>query len=166
METSTYRKVSTMFETSTTSLLKGINTLVKQLVILIQQTAKTINKHLEDVYSIYWDDQNDESKMIDPEMKRKVRLCRDEILPDLNELCTDLVSVQKLVGIEREPLDLDVTDVKKIFDHVKQSINDTKEDVGVIDLCDSDEEIEDVLARHPPMIGRISHVKAEDLFEC
>ncbi|GFH61100.1 hypothetical protein CTEN210_17576 [Chaetoceros tenuissimus] len=160
MHSSTSSKVSTMFQSSNVNLLKGIDDLVQQLVTLIGQTAQTINKHLEDVYSIYWDDQNDESKMVDPEMQRKVRQCRDALLPDLNKLCSDLVNIHKLVGIEREALDLDVTAVESLDDVIKRTINEAKEGNEIIDLCDSEEDFEDVLAKLPPAKNSARNMKS------
>ena len=149
MQSMTENKVQGMFENSKVSLLKGIEGLLKQLVSLISQSSLTITKHLEDVYSIYWDDQNDLSKALNSEMQERIRKCRDALLPDLNQLGAVLGNAQALVGIERTELDLDVMAVESLDNTVKRIINTARDKGEIIDLCDSDEEIEDIIAKLP-----------------
>jgi hypothetical protein len=166
MLNTTKTKVRTMFDRSTLALLTGIDELVNQLVHLILQTSATISKHLQNVYSICWDDQSEQSKNLDQESQRIVRSCRDALLPDLNKLCKDLASVQDKLGIEREALELDVMAVECLDKTIQRKSDEAKASGLVIDLCDSDEEIENVLSRLPPTAKLIVpplNVKAESM---
>mmetsp|Transcript_20904 Transcript_20904/g.30612 ORF Transcript_20904/g.30612 Transcript_20904/m.30612 type:complete len:178 (-) Transcript_20904:139-672(-) len=148
-----------MFDESSMQLLTGIDKLVQELVILISQSGQTISNHLSSVYSICWDD-NKQTKLIDPETLAKIRACRDSLFPDLNDLCNNLNAARELVGIEREELDLDVMAVDSLENTIQRKMDDAENRGEVIDLCDSDEEIEAVLSRLPPARSML-RVKAE-----
>jgi hypothetical protein len=152
--------VDNMFNESKITLLRGIQGMVNQLVDLIQKTDHTIRKHLEDVYSICWDDQRETQKIIDPAMKQKIRECRDALLPNLNKLRDDLVAAQELVGIEREAPELDVMAVDSLDMTIQRKIHDAEARGEIIDLCDSDDE-DDELMRLAPYKPYNNRVKAE-----
>ena len=80
MQKTTETKVKKMFDKSTLNLLEGINAIEKKLVSLIIKTGKSISTHLEAVYSICWDDRSEKSQNMDPEMQRKVRACRCNVI--------------------------------------------------------------------------------------
>jgi len=155
--------VNDMFHESKITLLSGIQEMVNQLVDLIQKTSHTIAKHLEDVYSICWDDQIETQKIIDPEMKQKIRQCRDALLPSLNKLHNELVAAQELVGIERESLELDVMAVDSLDATIQRKIDDAQAKGEIIDLCDSDDEDTEYLFRTPSNHSFYDKVKAEFL---
>ena len=150
MDSTTRHNVSVMFNASEIALLKGIGGLIEKLVELIGQTSATISKHLEDVYSIYWDDQNDQSKIVDPDRQGQVKKCRDSLLPDLNRLRDDLGRIQDLVGIERESWDLDIIAEESLNDTIKRKVTEAAKKGEIIDLCDSDVEIDEILQKLPP----------------
>jgi len=160
METAAQCNVQSMFDGSIIQLLKGIDNLVKQLVTLISESGQTISKHLENVYSICWDDQ-EQAKMIDPEMQGKVRASRDSLLPTLNKLWKNLDTARNLMGIEREELDLDVMAVESLDNTIKRKLDEATCNGEVIDLCNSDEEIDTILSRLPAETPLLSQVKAE-----
>ncbi len=94
----------------------------------------------------------------------KVRACRDALLPNLNQLCADLAKIQDNLGIERDALDLDVMAVESLDTTIQRKIAEAEKSGEVIDLCDSDEEIEVVLSRLPPvkpMANRAMKIKAD-----
>ena len=103
--------VQSMFSESTVELLKAIDAMIKQLSSMITATAQIISKTMESVYSVCWDDQSDKTALIDPAMQQKVRECRDRLLPDLNRLRQKQDETMRLIGIEREELELDVMEV-------------------------------------------------------
>ena len=149
MQTTTQKKVTIMFDESTLNLIRGIDGMVKNLVALISKTDLTVSNHLKSVYSICWD-QSEQSKTIDPELQRKIRASRDALLPVLNTLFADLGAVQDMVGIKREALDIDIMAVESLDTTIQKKLDKAEEAGEVIDLCDSDEEIEDVLSKLPP----------------
>lgn len=51
MESTTTLKVREIFDNSMTTLLKGIDLLVKEFVTLISKTSETISKHLEEMFT-------------------------------------------------------------------------------------------------------------------
>lgn len=150
MHTTTEEKVQDMCTQSTPTLLQGIDGLVEQLVTLNSQASEIISKHSKNVYSICWDDQSEQSKNHDPELQRKVSACRDALLPDLNQLCADLAKVQDKMGIERETLDLDVVAVQSLDNTIRRMIEEALQSGEIIDLCDSDEELDAVPSKLPP----------------
>ena len=160
IETTAQRNVLSMFDESGVELLKGIDGMVTRLVTLISESSQTISKHLEDVYSICWDDQSEKSRMIDPVMKQKVRACRDGLLPDLNKLCKDLDGAREIVGIQRECLDIDVMAVETLDNTIKRKLDEAKDKGEIVDLCDSDEDVETIIRRLPPA-NPFPNVKAE-----
>ena len=80
MQKTTEKKVKKMFDKSTLNLLEGIDAIEKKLVSLIIKTGESISTHLEAVYSICWDDRSEKSQNMDPEMQRKVRACRCNVI--------------------------------------------------------------------------------------
>lgn len=152
--------VDDMFNESKITLLSGIQEMVNQLVDLIHKTGQTISKHLEGVYSICWDDQRETQKIIDPEMKQKIRQCRDALLPHLNKIRDELVAAQELVGIEREAPELDVMAVDSLEHAIQRKIDDAATKGEIIDLCDSDDEFDELIMR-PTFISYNNRVKAE-----
>ena len=150
MDSTTSHNVSVMFNASEIALLKGIDDLIKKLAEQIGQTGTLISKHLEDVYSIYWDDQNDRNKIIDPDKQIQVKKCRDSLLPALNQIRNDVGKIQDLVGIKREDWDVDVIGAEDLETSIDRREEEATKNGEIIDLCDSDEEIDEILNKLPP----------------
>jgi hypothetical protein len=108
MENHARRVVGSMFDESTVELLKGSSELIGELASMIAAAVEAIGKNLETVYSVCWDDQTDGTSLNEPEMQRKVRECRDKLLPRFNKLREFQDNAMSLVGIEREVLEQDV----------------------------------------------------------
>jgi hypothetical protein len=132
--------VNSMFDQSTIGLLKGIDVLINDLVRLILSTGESVNKHLENVYSICWDDQSDKTTLIDPGMQQKVRECRDRLLPGISKLCDSQDDARELVGIERKEVEIDVMAVETFDSSLERKLEEAASKGQVVDLCDSDDE--------------------------
>ena len=150
MKSKTRPKVSVMFNESEIALLKGIDDLIIKLAKLIGQTGTSINKHLEDVYSIYWDDQNDRSKIIGPDRQMQVKECRDSLLPLLHQIDNDVGKIQDLVGIERKTREIDIMGTEILKKSVKRRVDKATDKGEIIDLYDSDVDIDELLKKLPP----------------
>ena len=98
--------VTGMFDDAMRKLLSGIEALVKRLKQMIASTSDVISKSMNTVFSICWDDQQAEA-LIDPEMQKRMRECRDKLLPKLNELVEIQNGACEMLGIEREDVELD-----------------------------------------------------------
>ena len=98
--------VNGMFDDAMRKLLSGIEALVKRLKQMIASTSDVISKSMNTVFSICWDDQQAEA-LIDPEMQKRMRECRDKLLPKLNELVEIQNGACEMLGIEREEVELD-----------------------------------------------------------
>lgn len=154
--------VQGMFDESTTELLKAVHDMVKQLSSMIGATAQIIAKTMEGVYSVCWDDQSDKAALMDPAMQQKVRECRDKLLPDLNKLRQTQDETMRLVGIEREELELDVMEVASWEKQNAEKLQKAIDQGDLIDLCDSDDEaIAENLARMPPPPSSTVRIKAD-----
>ena len=141
--------VQGMFSESTKELLAAINDMITRLSSMIAASANVIAKSMESVYSVCWDDQSDKAALMDPAMQQKVRECRDKLLPDLNQLRQKQDETMRLVGIEREELELDVMEVASWEKQNAEKLQKAIENNELIDLCDSDDEDTNV-ARMPP----------------
>lgn len=140
-----------MFDESTAELVKAVYDMVTQLSNMIAATADVISKTMEGVYSVCWDDQSDKAALMDPAMQQKVRECRDKLLPDLNKLRQTQDETMRLVGIEREELELDVMEVASWEKQNAEKLQKAIDDGELIDLCDSDDDaIAENLSRMPP----------------
>jgi hypothetical protein len=69
-----------------------------------------------------------------------MRKCRDRLLPDLNRLRQTQDEAMRLLGIEREDLELDVLAVDTFEQRQEKKLKEAFEKGEVIDLCDSDYE--------------------------
>jgi hypothetical protein len=124
MATGAQKVVNRMFSDATRNLLAGIQSVIHRLHAMIVSASQVIHKTMENVFSMCWDDQSGASaKLIDPAMLKKIRECRDALLPDLNRLCEIQAGASALLGIEREEMDLDLMAVETL---VKSSIVDLK----------------------------------------
>ena len=59
-----------MFSEATQELLKAIASLIKQLASMIQAAGPLIYKSLASVYSVCWEDKQDNAHFVDPVQKR------------------------------------------------------------------------------------------------
>jgi hypothetical protein len=152
-----------MFDESTIELMKAIDAMIKQLTAMISATSQIIAKTMESVYSVCWDDQSDKAAFIDPEMQQKVRECRDKLLPDLNQLRQKQDDTMRLVGIEREELELDVMEVASWETQNAKKLQEAIDNNELIDLCDSDDEETSNahVARMPPQPSSTIRIKAD-----
>lgn len=140
MASKSQRAVNGMFDNAMEKLMGGIDTLVKQLKLMIESTSEVIGKAFENVFSICWDDQQS-AALISPEMQKAIRECRDKCLPELNELVKLQGCACELLGIEREELELDVMGVETFDQTLARRKEEAKKNGDLFDLCDSDAEI-------------------------
>jgi hypothetical protein len=134
--------VVSMFDESMRNVLSSISDLINRLSSLISATSSIISKSLETVFSICWDSQSDKSTLMDPAVQQKIRDCRDALLPELNRLLETQNEASKLLGIEREELELDVLQVESFEDSLKRKQTEAEKKGDAFDLCDSDAEID------------------------
>jgi hypothetical protein len=96
---------------------------------------------MESTFSICWDDQSGKENLMNPVMQKKIRECRDAVLPELNELCEIQGEACTLLGIEREEFELDVMAVESLEQSLERKLEEAKMKGDAFDLCDSDAEI-------------------------
>lgn len=84
---------------------------------------------MEDVYSVCWDE---------CEISKLVRNCRDSLLPDLHQLTMAQGKAIDLMGLEKQPLDLDLTAVASWDDVYQNKLHEAERTGKVVDLVDSD----------------------------
>lgn len=140
MSSNSQYAVNGMFDDAMGSLLAGIDSLIKRLKNMIESTCDVIKKSLESVFSICWDDQQAEA-LVSPEMQKKIRECRDALLPTLNELMKIQSEACDLVGIEREEIELDVMGVETFEQQLQRRKEEAIKNGDCFDLCDSDAEL-------------------------
>lgn len=87
-----------MFDDATRTLLSGIHNLIKQIKSMIEKSGEIVQKNSAVVFSICWDD-TEAKKQISPEMAKKIRDCRDSLLPSLNQLITIQGEACDLLGM-------------------------------------------------------------------
>ena len=141
MQQQSNQAVNGMFDDAMRKLLSGIEALVKRLKQMIASTSDVTSKSMNTVFSICWDDQQAEA-MIDPEMQKRMRECRDKLLPKLNELVEIQSSACDMLGIEREEVELDVMGVESFEDMLKRKKEEAIKNGDMFDLCDSDAELD------------------------
>ena len=149
IENNIMNSVDSMFNESTTTLVKGIETLIESLARRIVKTGEDLSKHLKNVYSICWDDQSEKNFALNPLVKQKIRECRDKLLPSLNQLYQIQNDALELVGIERREMELDVMAVESLESGLKRKFHEAATKGEVIDLSLSDDETKDFLAKEP-----------------
>jgi hypothetical protein len=141
MATNSQEAVNGMFDDAMKKLLDGIESVIKQLTAMIASTTVTISKIMESTFSICWDDQSGKENLMNPVMQKKIRECRDAVLPELNELCEIQGEACTLLGIEREEFELDVMAVESLEQSLERKLEEAKMKGDAFDLCDSDAEI-------------------------
>lgn len=152
--------VNRMFSDATRNLLAGIQSVIQRLHAMIASAALVIHKTMENVFSICWDDQSGAStKLIDPEMLKKIRECRDALLPELNRLFEVQTGASELLGIEREEMELDLMAVETFDQSLERRLEEAKKKGEVIDLCDPDAELPDFPP--PPRNTFMSSIKVK-----
>lgn len=89
---------------------------------------QVISKSIDSVFSILWDNsKTDKSAAImDPELMKKMRDCRNALLPDLSKLVDKQQSACKLLGIEREDIELDVLGVETFEQSLGRKLEEAK----------------------------------------
>jgi hypothetical protein len=108
---------------------------------MIASTAVVISKTMESTFSICWDDQSGKEKSLPPLVQKKIRECRDAVLPELNELCKIQGEACNLLAIEREEFELDVMAVESLEQSLERKLAEAKLKGDAFDLCDSDAEV-------------------------
>lgn len=140
MASNSQRAVRGMFDGAMKKLLAGIDSLIKQLKTMLGATSGVIGRSFNNVFSICWDDQQSQA-LISPEQQKKMRECRDALLPELN----DLVKIQEeacaVLGIEREEVELDVMGVESLEQTLARRKEEAIKRGDMFDLCDSDTEL-------------------------
>jgi hypothetical protein len=134
--------VTSMFDESMNKLLRGINDLIKRLTAMISSTWEIISKNMQSVFSICWDDQSDKKTFVDPAVQKRIRECRDALLPELNRLYEVQTYASGLLGIEREELELDVMGVESFEQSLERKRKEAEDNGAAFDLCDSDAELD------------------------
>ncbi|KAL3800233.1 hypothetical protein ACHAWO_013815 [Cyclotella atomus] len=83
MATSSQDAIRGMFNDASSMLLKGIQEIVDKLKGMILATSEVFKKAIDSVFSILWDTgiADKSAAMIDPEMMKKIRDCRNALLP-------------------------------------------------------------------------------------
>ena len=141
MASGAQKLVNRMFSDATRNLLAGIQAVIQRLHAMISSASLVIHKTMESVFSICWDDQSGTvAKMIDPAMLKKIRECRDGLLPELNRLCEIQAGASELMGIEREEMELNLMAVETFEQGLERRLEEAQKKGEVIDLCDSDAE--------------------------
>ncbi|GAX13628.1 hypothetical protein FisN_14Lh361 [Fistulifera solaris] len=141
MATGAQKVVNRMFSDATRNLLAGIQSVIQRLHAMIASASQVICKTMENVFSMCWDDQSGASaKLIDPAMLKKIRECRDALLPELNRLCEIQAGASALLGIEQEEMELYLMAVETFDQVLDRRLEEAKKKGEVIDLCDSDAE--------------------------
>lgn len=131
--------VQTMFDETTTLMLKDVASLIRTLTRMVNNIAGSLSKLLHGIFSVCWDDQSD-NENIAPGMKEKVRQCRDGLIPEIDSLRTNQHEVMEQAGVEVEDPELDVTAVANLESRLDEQLKKAEKAGMVIDLCESDEE--------------------------
>jgi hypothetical protein len=121
--------VISMFDESMNKLLRRIDDMMKRLTAMISSTWEIISKNMESVFSICWDDQSDKNNFVDPAAQKRIRECRDALLPELNRLYEVQTYASGLLGIDREELELDVMGVESFeqtLEHKRKEVDDNE----------------------------------------
>ncbi|KAL3795128.1 hypothetical protein HJC23_007356 [Cyclotella cryptica] len=144
MAMSSQRAVRDMFHDATASLLKGIKSMVHRLKLMIGSTSDVIVKSIESVFSILWDSNKSEksTEIVDVEMMKTIRDCRNALLPDLNKLVDIQREACELLGIERGDIELDVMGVESFEQSLERKMEEAEKKGAVYDFCDSDRDDE------------------------
>ena len=141
MENTSSVAVQGMFDDAMRTLLAGIEELIKRLKTMIESSTSGISKSMNTVFSICWDDQQAEA-LIDPEMKQRMRECRDKLLPALNKLVDIQGEACDILGIEREEVELDVMGVETFEQTLARKKEECIKRGDMFNLCDSDNELD------------------------
>ena len=78
---------------------------------------------------------------MDPELMKIMRDCRNALLPDLNELVDKQQSACKLLGIEREDIELDVLGVETFEQSLGRKLEEAKQKCERISIASPKSEI-------------------------
>jgi len=140
MTSGSERAVHGMIDSATEKLMSGILMLVKRLKTMIGSTSEVISKVFDNVFSICWDDQQSEA-LVNPEMQKAIRECRDKLLPELNELVVIQGDACQHLGIERVEMELDVVGVESWEQTMARKKEEAKRNGNMFDLCDPDTEM-------------------------
>lgn len=153
--------VHSMFSEATQELLKAISGLIKQLASMIQATGPLMYKSLASVYSVCWEDQQNQFQLVDPVVQEKMRACRNKLLPDLARLRQAQDGALVLIGIEREEEEFELCRVDTWEDRNAKKMNAAKENGNFVDLLDSDDSDSDDIYVAPVGHYAKARVKAE-----
>ena len=154
---------NSMFSESYATLLHGIEEILGRIVKQMLSIGEAVAKQMKDVYSIYWDDQDESEKAfcLNPETKQKVRECRNQLLPRLNQLQQIQNEALELVGLEREEVELEILGVESFENGLSRKLDEAATKGEVVDLCHSDEEESESMAVKLPPTKPIAQVKEE-----
>ena len=85
-----------MFDRVSSELLESVSELTCDISDMIHSSSQSIEKGLA-VYSFLWDGVGDKSNLLDPKMQQKIKRCREELLPCLEEMRRTHEETAKLV---------------------------------------------------------------------
>lgn len=131
--------VDTMFSTATKELLGAIDGLINRLSNMITASAEAMYKEFEKTFSILWEDQKNETGLVDPAQHQLVRQCRDKLLPSLGKLADIQGGALELLGMKRDDLAFEVVAVDSLEDRFQKAMEKAQSQGLVFDLCDTDD---------------------------
>lgn len=134
------KAVDGMFFEAMKDLQNGVDELIRELQRLITLSSEIVHKSMNNVFSICWDNQSGKAALMDSVTMKKIRECRDALLPHFQNLCAIQQEVCQLLGIERE-VELDVMGVETLDQSLERRLEEAKKNGNAFDLCDSDAEV-------------------------
>ena len=139
VQTHTEKSMGSMFSTATTTLLKQIDALIRDLEKKVLGVFEQVVQALETVYSACWEGAG--QVQVDPAHLLKVRECRDGLLPAFAQMRTSMDEIMLSIGIERAAPDIDVLGIVGPDERLAAAVAGGE----VLDLCggDSPEEEEE-----------------------
>ena len=147
------RKVEeSMFEDAASQLLQAIDLFIKDIASMILTSSQAIQKSLTNVYSVSWDDgQQDRVDKANPFRRQQILDCRMSLLPDINRLRQ---AQDELTGVERKDLESEVVGVDNWEQRKAKEMKQAQERGDYFDLVDSDDDDDEesvAPAKMPPI---------------
>ena len=138
--------------------------MLETLAGMVTAVKDVIEKTFSQVYSVLWDDGQDQSANWDPALAKKIVDCRSLVLPDVLALRGKIDYAMALLGIERDDLDLDVVGVESWEQRIEKKMKEARENDMIVELLDSDDD-EDCSDNRklPAVTGLATKVKSESV---
>jgi len=124
-----------MFSESTKELVGSINNMIAKLSSMVSAVFDVMKRSLGSVYSVMWDGQTSKTATVmDPRHQQKIEECRNNYLLQLNELRKMQDFAMKLLGIEREEMELDLVAVDTFDQRMEKKMEEAKRNGSFIDV--------------------------------